>query len=183
MAFALVACGPSVSAVYEANIRFEHCYRLDLDARVAPGHRLTCWREWSERYTYGQTRDRLEHSRRRIAALESGDHSRPELDLRVVDAGAGSAEAPAPTNVHAPPPPVAATGAAPVALDAGASDAGVANKPDAGRSEPPGAACVADCRSSWRSCHEDCIPDAGAKRGGCRVCDSDYGRCVQRCYK
>jgi hypothetical protein len=170
-----------VSAIYEANIRFEHCYRLDLDPNVAPGHRITCWKEWSQRYTYGQTRDRLEYARRRIATLAAGDSSRPELDLAVLDAGAGSSEAPLPTNVHAPPPPLVST--ATPRKDSGAPEGPVADKPDAAGAEPPGAGCSADCRVSWKECREDCNPDAGTKRGSCKSCDADYGRCVQRCYK
>jgi hypothetical protein len=168
-----------VGAVYEANIRFEHCYRLDLDPRVAPGHRSACWKEWSQRYTYGQTRDRLDYARRRIQALASGDVSRPVLDPRQTDAGASAAESPAPTSVHAPPPPKAAQ---PAAVDAGAPDA-TASQTDAGPL-PPGADCVADCRASWRACGDVCNPDAGRKkRGSCGACDVDYGRCVQRCFK
>jgi hypothetical protein len=177
------ACGPSVSSIYEANVRFEHCYRLDLDERVAPGHRSTCWREWSQRYTYGQTRDRLEYARRRISTLASGDRSRPVLDLTVRDGGTGSTEAPQPTNVHAPPPPMVSTAVPVKSAGAGAPEVPAANKPDAGHSEPPGAACATDCRLSWRACKEECDPEAVGKRGSCKVCDKDYGRCVQRCYK
>lgn len=174
-----VACGPSVSSIYEANIRFEHCYRLDLDPKVAPGHRTTCWKEWSRRYTYGQTRDRLEYARRRISALESGDVGRPELDLSNIDAGPGTADDPGPISVHAPPPRTLAKAEA----DGGPPDAGVEIHPDAAPRDPPGAACANDCRSSWRACAEVCNPDAGNKRGSCKFCDSDYGRCVQRCYR
>ncbi len=181
LALAVAACGPSVSAIYEGNIRFEHCYRLDLDEKVAPGHRITCWKEWSQRYTYGQTRDRLEYARRRIATLATGDSSRPELDLSVHDGGTGATEAPVPTSLHAPPPPLVSTATA--GKDAGAPDGAVANKPDASPAEPPGADCAADCRSSWRECREACNPDAGTKRGSCKTCDADYGRCVQRCYR
>ncbi len=179
LAVAAVACGPSVSVIYEANIRFEHCYRLDLDPKVVPGHRTTCWKEWSRRYTYGQTRDRLEYARRRIAALDSGDVARPELDLSRADAGAGSSEDQAPTNVHAPPPRTLAK----VAVDAGAADAEHVAAPDAAPREPPGAACANGCRSSWNACKDDCNPDAGSRRGSCKACDADYSRCVQRCYR
>lgn len=180
-ALVVVSCGPSVSAIYEANVRFEHCYRLDLDPKVAPGHRITCWREWSQRYTYGQTRDRLEYARQRIATLGAGDASRPELDLSAVDGGPGSTEAPVPTSAHAPPPPVLSTPGA--KTDAGAPDAAVQNKPDAALAEPPGASCVEDCRQSWKACLDVCSPDAGNKRGGCKACEGNYGRCVQRCYR
>ncbi|MBK7578616.1 MAG: hypothetical protein IPI67_00285 [Myxococcales bacterium] len=175
------ACGPSVSAIYEANIRFEHCYRLDLDPNVAPGHRITCWREWSRRYTYGQTRDRFEYARRRIHALQSGDSSRPELDLTVRSASAESDEAPQPTNVHAPPPKMLPT--AKPREDAGPPDGAVADAGNAGQAEPPGAECSGSCRPIWRACREICNPDSGSKHNACKACDSDYSRCVQRCFK
>lgn len=186
LALALLAgaCGPSVSAIYEANIRFEHCYRLDLDPKVASGHRMTCWKEWSRRYTYGQTRDRLEYAKKRIALLGTGDNSRPELDLSVSDAGVSASEAPVPTNIHAPPPPTIPTAAPPGTADAGATDESAGDASAASpRVEPPGAACTAECKSSWRACLDVCSPDAGKKRGSCKSCDADYGRCVQRCYK
>ncbi len=176
------ACGPSVSAIYEGNVRFEHCYRLDLDARVARGHRTACWREWSERYTYGQTRDRLEYAKRRIGALDAGDDSRPTLDLSPRDAGAAPGEAPAPTNLHAPPPPLISTSKPEPPVDAGAPDARKSETADAAPS-PPGAECRAGCESTWKTCSSSCDLDAGLRRGGCKLCDTDYGRCVQRCLK
>jgi hypothetical protein len=104
------ACGPSVQYIYESNLRFEHCYRLDYDQTIAPSHRHACWVDWVDRFAKGQTRDRVEYAVRRIAAIDSGDGA--ALTLHVgenADAGpvaARAAPAPAPTNVHAPPPAV-----------------------------------------------------------------------------
>src|SRR3954466_12347873 len=53
------SCGPSVQSIYEGDVRFEHCYRLDLELDVATTHRQACWTTWLDRYTYGQSRDRL----------------------------------------------------------------------------------------------------------------------------
>src|SRR5687768_4415792 len=39
-----LACGPSVQSIHEGSVRFEHCYRLDLDLDIAPGHREACWK-------------------------------------------------------------------------------------------------------------------------------------------
>lgn len=72
-----VGCGPSFEAIQEGGLRFAHCDRLDLDRNIAPSHRLHCWREWRRVYTYGQTRDRVDYSRRRIAVLVSGDTAQP----------------------------------------------------------------------------------------------------------
>ncbi len=180
----LTSCGPSVAAVYEGKIRFEHCYRLDLDTNIAPTHREACWREWTSRYTYGQTRDRLEYARRRIAALSSGDARRPQLDLhREVDAAvtaSAATEAPVPTNLHAPPPPTATPAPPP---DAGTTtvDASAAARPEAGAS-PPGAECTKACQTIWQTCQARCDPGAGRK-STCGACKADYTRCVQRCLK
>ena len=75
------SCGPSVQSIYEGDVRFEHCYRLDLELDVAMSHRQACWTTWLDRYTYGQSRDRLEYARRRVRAFASGDADRPALRL------------------------------------------------------------------------------------------------------
>jgi hypothetical protein len=103
-----VACGPSVQFIYEGNIRFEHCYRLDFDERIAPSHRRACWVEWSDQFSNGQTRDRLEYAKRRIEMLGAGDGAALSLHLEdPSDAGpsVGSSDpTPVPTTAHAPPP-------------------------------------------------------------------------------
>src|SRR5664279_5049259 len=63
------ACGPSVQSINEGNVRFEHCYRLDLEVDAAPTHREACWKEWLGLYTYGQPRDRIEYARKRARAF------------------------------------------------------------------------------------------------------------------
>src|SRR4051812_49840524 len=70
LALALVAgCGPSFQAIYEGDARFEHCYALD-DAPNAPmKDKTSCWRDWTQHYTYGQTRDRVEYAKARARAL------------------------------------------------------------------------------------------------------------------
>jgi hypothetical protein len=177
----LLRCGPSVSTIYEGNIRFEHCYRLDLDHHIAPTHRAECWREWADRYTYGQTRDRLEYARRRMSALNSGDTTRPELRLDLPDGATpdSSPEVPVPTSVHASPPPLLVSPKPDAEAPAAASDA---SAPDAGP-QPPGAECIADCRQTWKDCDDSCATDAAPKSRACKSCSTDYGRCVQRCLK
>ena len=81
LATLLLACGPSFEAIREGDLRFAHCDRLDLDRGITPSHRLHCWREWRRVYSYGQTRDRVEYARRRIAELVSGDTGAP-FELR-----------------------------------------------------------------------------------------------------
>ncbi len=185
----LAACGPSVHSVYEGTIRFEHCYRLDLDPNIAPGHREACWRSYSERYHYGQSRDRLEYANRRIRALAAGDTSRPILAL---DAGGDAepvspTEAPLPTSVHAPPPPTAKP--APT-VEAGADGADAAGTTgDASAPPPPGTDCADSCLTAWKTCGgsacaslEGGAPDSKVARA-CASCERDYRRCMQRCFR
>ena len=170
----VAGCGVSFQSVYEGNVRFEHCHRLDMDERVAPTYRERCWREWLDHYTFGQTRDRLDYARRRVAELAGGDTS-PGVSPDSVDAGkpVAAAEAPAPTSAHAPPPPTA---------PAQAPDSGPPG--DAGSdaaTPPPEGECVQACHRAWKSCMRTC-PDAG-KKGACDGCGKDYRGCMRRCFK
>src|SRR5262249_55686964 len=102
---ALAGCSLSYQSVYEGDVRFEHCYRLDEEHRVPIGDKVACWHDWSQKYTYGQTRDRIEYALARERTLSlaqaSGERSAPP--------GASTALAtiasPQPTNAFAPPPP------------------------------------------------------------------------------
>ncbi len=165
------ACGPSVQLTYEGNVRFEHCYRLDLDPAIAPPHREACWTEWLGTYTYGQTNDRVEYARRRLAELKS---SRESVPLRVdtmieTDAPAAPADAPAPTTVHSPPPPTA-----------GATRA-LIEKPPPPSDEPPGHECAEHCSRVWYSCQASC--STGKQLPLCENCATDYRACVRDCFK
>jgi hypothetical protein len=170
-------CGPSVQAVHEGNVRFEHCYRLDLDPRIAPSHRLTCWQQWSTSYSYGQSRDRLEYARRRVRSLSAGESSAMRLQLAPAEQRAPrpdeAAGAPAPTSAHAPPPPMAVKPEAErPEQDAGPpTEAGVA----------PFAACFRQCTDRWRVCRSHC-PGTEADPG-CVGCNPDYRSCVERCLR
>lgn len=62
-------CGANLQAVYESDVRFEHCMALDLEPTVRDVVRLGCWSEWLEHETYGQTRDRIAHAEGRLEAL------------------------------------------------------------------------------------------------------------------
>ncbi len=67
-------CGASIQAIYEGDIRFEHCMALDAQPQIAASDRRACWTEWVTHYTYGQTRDRVLHAQLRIQQLgDSGD--------------------------------------------------------------------------------------------------------------
>lgn len=191
------SCGPSVQSIYEGSVRFEHCYRLDLDLDVAPGHREACWKRWLATYTYGQPRDRIEYARRRVRAFAAGDSSRPGLNV-------GSEHrpqdrqfylvVPAPTSVHAPPPPIATRVRG---FDAEPPPKESAAPPAA---STPGATCARDCRAAWDSCRAACEaesgeqsdrnakPDATAPKkkspgNACKSCEPDYKACMKRCFE
>ena len=194
-------CGPSVQSIYEGNVRFEHCYRLDIDPHIAPTHREACWKEWKETYTYGQTRDRVEYAQRRIRALASGDFRRPVLeatpDKLLARPPVAPSEAPIPTSLHAPPPP---TAPAPGTSDAGPPDASLED--DDEPPERPDGECSNSCDDAWDSCADSCSPPAGSKDDGkathldkkarkaeaarkkqCKTCRADYRKCMRRCFK
>ncbi|MGC4067661.1 MAG: hypothetical protein QM784_24035 [Polyangiaceae bacterium] len=133
-------CGPSVQFIYEGNIRFEHCYRLDFDPNIAPSHRKACWEDWLQRFPRGQTRDRFEYARRRIDSLAGGERGTLNLNLvEAADAGTDSNSAmqpaPAPTNAHSPPP---ARMAAPESADVSTGTGGSSSTSAAQSSTGPG---------------------------------------------
>ncbi len=172
------ACGPSVQSIYEGNVRFEHCYRLDLLVDTAPTHREACWKEWLGMYTYGQPRDRIEYARRRAHAFANGDVDRPTLDTadtHKTEARQFYLVLPAPTSVHAPPPPVATRWYA---------DAGNApTAPTAPPASAPEDECGNACRETFLGCSEPCAGDAGKPSGACKACDPSYKSCMKHCFQ
>jgi hypothetical protein len=178
---AALGCGPSVQSIYEGNVRFEHCYRLDLELDVASSHRQACWTTWLERYTYGQSRDRLEYARRRVRSFAAGDTNPPVLNIGGTDPEQETRQfylvVPAPTSVHASPPPIATRVNLPGEAPAG--DAAAAAKSAA--KPTPGEDCAAACRNAFSSCSDACASDA--KSPACKSCDPDYKKCMQRCFE
>jgi hypothetical protein len=158
----VLACGPSFEAIQEGDLRFAHCDRLDLDPRIAPSHRLHCWREWRRVYTYGQTRDRVDYSQRRIAEVVSGD-SAPSFEL---PAPAPPEPTPVPERDESEASPAPA--AFRVAQTARA-------EPARGASAP--AACRTRCQGALESCSEDCQGRADA----CEACGVSFDACLERC--
>jgi hypothetical protein len=206
------SCGPSVQSIYEGNVRFEHCYRLDLDLEIVPTHRRHCWEQWLESYRYGQPRDRVEYARRRLRLFASGDFQRPLLEIESAappgpGRGSGLAEStpvrPEPTSVRAPPP----------AIIPGVGVEPKASEPNARPLPAPGDGCADVCADSrgdclGSSCPESQLraeeggvatgqaPDEGQTRskaaGGaagsdgrpeCVRCDQDYKSCMRRCFE
>src|SRR5882724_428676 len=172
------ACGPSVQSIYEGDVRFEHCYKLDLEVDTAPTHREACWKEWLSMYTYGEPRDRIEYARRRARSFAGGDLDCPKLDIgdsKKTEARQFYLVVPAPTSVHAPPPPIATRWY---------GDAGAAPPAPLPELAPaPGDKCGNDCRETYATCAHPCDPDAGKPDPGCKVCDPDYKLCMKRCFQ
>ncbi len=189
--FAAGACGPSVQSIYEGNVRFEHCYRLDLEVDTAPTHRHACWTEWIGMYTYGQPRDRIEYARRRVHSFANGDVDRPTLDIgddRKTEARQFYLVVPAPTSVHAPPPPIATrwysdTGSAPSAAAAATAATAPTTEQVAVQAPAPGDKCGELCRDGLANCERGCGPDAGKPEPGCKLCAADYKTCMKRCFQ
>jgi hypothetical protein len=152
-----VACGPSFQAVYECDVRFEHCYALD-ESAASVDAKKECWREWLHGYTYGQSRDRVEYGGTRYSEL-SLDQTLPSEDTPSATRAKRTVAAPAPTNAFAPPPNISG-GAAAVAV-----------------AHAPGAECSDGCAQRWTSCRASC------KQGACDACDQAYKTCVPGCFQ
>jgi hypothetical protein len=196
-----LACGPSFQTLYEGNARFEHCYALEENPQVPLPEKAACWRNWSEHYTFGQTRDRIHYATARYVALSEA-HDMP-TDEALMMAAPGETPrrstitAPAPTNAFAPPPKVLdpaglsishmndPTGV-PAVVDAGVAaiptDAGAASLPVV-TSSLPSATCSDRCGSAFRTCNGDaCERDAGPP-AKCEACAKTYRTCMRDCFK
>ncbi|MFO0593510.1 MAG: hypothetical protein U0441_38570 [Polyangiaceae bacterium] len=166
-AVSVLACGASINAVYEGDVRFEHCMALDSHSGEKSTIQLSCWDEWVKYYTFGQTRDRVEYARRRQREL-SGESDFQETSAPSVVA---QRAVPEPTNVLAPPPMMFGDAGAPA--DAAPPDASA--KPE--DAEPPAAACAAQCRDAWTPCKQACTTAACEK-----TCEKTYKRCMKKCF-
>jgi hypothetical protein len=165
-----VACGPSFQAIYECDVRFEHCYALDQGV-ASVDVKKQCWREWLRGYTYGQSGDRIEYAAARFSEL-SLDPTLPSVEVR--DGGAARRSAsPMPTSAFAPPPNLVerpAGDASAIPGDGGGVVSEVVLR-------APGAGCADGCASRWKACHEDCRGDA------CDACDKTYRACMPACFR
>jgi len=190
-----LGCGPSFQAIYEGDARFEHCYALEETAAASMQQKAECWREWTQRHTYGQTRDRVEYAASRYRALTKApdmptDEAMMEAAPGVVDTS-GQLAAPAPTSAFAPPP-VMTTGdtssrdagtsamATVPAIVAPPASASVAPAPSSSSApaprKPKAAKCVSDCDTGFDAC-------ASQNDGDVKKCDAGYSRCIEACTK
>lgn len=201
-ALGLAACGPSFQAIYEGNARFEHCYALEENPQAPMPEKASCWRDWSERYTYGQTRDRIHYATARYVALSQAPNLPTDEALMMAAPGeaprVSAITAPAPTNAFAPPPKVLDPGEQKVLRTTGhpgeAADIPMivldAGAPAALPALLPAASCADGCGTTYRGCSGGCDDaDAGtsaetaAKVKACRACLRTYRTCMRDCYK
>ncbi len=184
---AFVGCGPSFQAIYEGDAQFEHCYALDDTPSAPMQEKGACWRDWSQRFTYGQTRDRVEYAAVRSRALTRVNGAPTDEALMQAAPGEGSEFrgilAPAPTSAFASPPktlaPIADAGARASTSSHANTDApglGGTSSPVA-EPPPPGSECSGECTRVWRGCSGACT---GA---GCDKCQKAFKTCMKVCFK
>jgi hypothetical protein len=172
---AAVACGPSFQAVYEGDVRFEHCYALDQGPANADAKK-ECWRGWLHDYTYGQSQDRVEYAGLRFSEL-SLDPTLPTEDREVKHAHIMAS--PVPTSAFAPPPSTAerVTTEASASAASAASAATTVPPPRVAGVRAPGEECSEGCAGYWKTCKSTC------KAAACDACDKAYKLCVPGCFK
>jgi hypothetical protein len=209
---AVLACGPGFQAVYEGNSRFEHCYGLEETPQATMREKADCWRDWSDHYTYGQTRDRIQYAIARYVALSQAPNVPTDEALMMAAPGVtprvSTITAPAPSNAFAPPPKVldvdggsGYVGVAPPPSAAGTAATAPAVDPrttkavtgvkDAGAAPPP------DDRSNARSelpgalCSDRCTTTLAACRetakadagDAAKACEPAYKKCMRGCFR
>lgn len=163
------ACGPSVSRVYEGDVRFERCMALDWQETVAAEIRRECWQEWRRHFTLGQTRDRIEYAERQLDRLANGD--RPNVAIV-------NAAVPEPTSVFAPPPMMITNPDG--GVDAGAAaasdglDGGVASAPTCTDvCDQDNVVCTKPCRNN--ACRTQCANQRYKCFKACLASEKDGG--------
>lgn len=193
-----LACGPSFQVIYEGNARFEHCYALEENPQSPVHDKTSCWRDWSEHYTYGQTRDRIHYATARYVALSQATNLPTDEALMMAAPGVTPREstitAPAPTNAFAPPPKVLEDyphamptkplrpserpmilGGAQRGVDAGEAepnaDAGAGAGPASGTGAVlPASDCGGGCAQTFRNCGATCATAVGTGGPKSRAC-------------
>jgi hypothetical protein len=172
-----------LTTVHEGTVRFEHCYRLDLENGVGLQQRSACWKLWLESHTYGQPRDRIEYARQRLDAIADANREPPELRV----AGEQRSEqrqfylvVPAPTSVHSTPPPIATVYQP---AETNGPDAGADASANGDGKAPPAESCAVSCKSAWQSCDATCAADAGGTKRPACACKADYSKCMRGCFE
>jgi len=147
----LPACGASYQAVFDGDVHFERCYRLDAEPSRTRDERLTCWTEWSRRYTHGQSADRVEYATSRSRTLTSGDAK--------------------PVGPSVLPPPSASSAPTPAAHPSAEAISTVADDPGMSSRQ----LCFRDCGDQFSRCASKCDRTSCVKKCGdvAKLCVSE----------
>ena len=173
----LTGCSLTYQGAYEGDARFEHCYRLDEEKQVPPPEKQRCWRDWSQKHTYGQSRDRLEYAYSRERALSLAQPSGDGVSPRGLVFPNGIVWAPQPLNAFAPPPQLMTRDAGAADADRSAAVASFGERPGSALVAAPGANCGGACGKAWVQCGEVC------KGNPCQSgCDDKYRVCMRSCF-
>lgn len=169
-------CGPSFQAVHDGEARFEHCYALDESPSESPSKKAACWDEWSHRYTYGQTRDRVQYAVQRQRALSRATLPTDEAMMGAAPGEGittGAVAAPLPTSAFAPPPKT-------LEADAGSGGTPTAAPTVTAIAAPPRSA-AAHCADECESGSVDCCTQCRGKK--CDDCERAMKACLRKCAK
>jgi hypothetical protein len=198
---ALLACGPSFQVIYEGNARFEHCYALEEYPQRTLTEKVACWRDWSERYTYGQTQDRVHYATARYVALSQSTLIPTDEAMMMAAPGMTTRDtsilAPTPSSALVPPPKVLGDDPETVGQRTGRITQlehprfDAISIPPAVRSASPAAlgapkplpdvTCGDGCGATFRACGATCS-DGGVAACASR-CDGSYRSCMRLCFR
>ena len=177
---ASTACSLTYQSLYEGDVRFEHCYRLDEEKQVPVAEKQRCWHDWTQKHTYGQARDRVDYALGRERALGRTQASGEALSARGLVFPNGIIWAPQPTSAFLPPPQTMSRDAGAGVPDAATLASGVASfaeRPSSSLVAAPGANCGGACGKAWVQCGEVC------RANPCQsVCDDRYRSCMRSCF-
>jgi hypothetical protein len=166
--------------MYEGDVMFEHCYRLDIDVAVPTPEKRACWDRWLATGTRGQTRDRVEFAAARSRALLAAPSASGVAFLHIAapmptdSASSTSVACPLPeTPFEAPPSTLASRPTAPSSVSpaASASAALAPTTPAAKRQF-----CIDACAGQLATCVGLC----GTVRCG-QKCSEEVKSCMTDC--
>jgi hypothetical protein len=172
----LTACSLTYQSLYEGDVLFEHCYRIDDEKQVPVPEKQRCWHDWSQKHTYGQSRDRIDYALARERALGQTEGSDKPVPRGLVFPN-GTIWAPQPLSAFLPPPQIMTRDAGPPDGERTRAVASFTERTSGPPMAAPGASCGDACAKAWAQCGEPC------KLQGCQSgCDERYRVCMRSCF-
>src|SRR5262249_44113802 len=151
----LTACSLTYQSLYEGDVLFEHCYRIDEEKQVPVAEKQRCWHDWNQKHTYGQSRDRIDYALAREQALgQTQGLDKPVARGLVFPSGC--IWAPHPTRSFFPPPQIMPRDAGPPDGERAPAGASLAEGASGPPMTAPGASCGGACAKAWAQCGEQC---------------------------